>query len=92
VRQFLSNVYIIICELCNDRPTDDQHAHLLTPAFALSGSASSQAPSYENMSSSELEAFLTEMEPDIRAADRDMREIEILEKKGVTTAGKLPGT
>jgi len=42
------------------------------------------------MSSSELEAFLTEMEPDIRAADRDMREIEILEKKGVTTAGKLP--
>lgn len=79
-------------DICNDRPTDDQHAHLLTPAFALSGSASSQAPSYENMSSSELEAFLTEMEPDIRAADRDMREIEILEKKGVTTAGKLPGT
>lgn len=68
----------------------DQHAHLLTPAFALSGSASSHAPSYENMSSSELEAFLTEMEPDIRAADRDMREIEILEKKGVTNAGKLP--
>ena len=44
------------------------------------------------MTSSELEAFLAEMEPDIRAADRDMREIEALEKKGVTGAGKLPGT
>jgi hypothetical protein len=70
--------------------SDDQHAHLLTPAFALSGST--QPPSYENMSPNELEAFLVEMEPDIRAADRDMREIEMLEKKGVTSAGKLPGT
>ena len=51
---------------------------------------SSEALSYENMTSSELEAFLAEMEPDIRAADRDMREIEALEKKGVTGAGKLP--
>ncbi|KAH7914832.1 hypothetical protein BJ138DRAFT_1177012 [Hygrophoropsis aurantiaca] len=67
----------------------DQHAHLLTPAFALSGTLPGPAPSYENMSPEELEAFLTEMEPDIRAADRDMREIEALEKKGVTAAGKL---
>ena len=44
------------------------------------------------MSPSELDAFLAEMEPVIRAAERDMREIEILEKKGVTEAGKLPGT
>lgn len=44
------------------------------------------------MSPNELEAFLTEMEPDIRTADRDMREIEVLEKKGVTEAGKLAGT
>lgn len=44
------------------------------------------------MSPNELEAFLAELEPDIRAADRDMREIEMLEKKGVTAAGKLPGT
>ncbi|KAH7923972.1 hypothetical protein BV22DRAFT_1105772 [Leucogyrophana mollusca] len=67
----------------------DQHAHLLTPAFALSGTLPGPAPSYENMSPEELEAFLAEMEPDIRAADRDMREIEVLEKKGVTAAGKL---
>ena len=46
-------------------------------------------PSYENMSSSELEAFLAEMEPDIRAAERDLREIELLEKKDVVSAGKL---
>ncbi|KAJ6610211.1 hypothetical protein B0H10DRAFT_2166111 [Mycena sp. CBHHK59/15] len=62
----------------------DQHAHLLTPSFALS-----EAPTYESMSASELEAFLMEMEPDIRAAERDMQEIEALEKKGVTGAGKL---
>jgi len=62
----------------------DQHAHLLTPDFALA-----EAPTYESMSGSELEAFLVEMEPDIRAAERDMQEIEALEKKGVTGAGKL---
>lgn len=44
------------------------------------------------MSSSELEAFLTEMEPDIRAAEREMREIELLEKKGATAPGRLLGT
>lgn len=64
---------------------------MLTPAFALSGSLPGPAPSYENMSPDELEAFLVEMEPDIRAADRDMREIEMLTKKGVTGAGKLTG-
>jgi hypothetical protein len=41
------------------------------------------------MSPEEVEALLVEMEPEIRAADRDMREIEILEQKGVTAAGKL---
>lgn len=43
------------------------------------------------MSPEEFEALLQEMEPDIRAADRDMREIELLERKGVTGAGKLAG-
>jgi len=66
----------------------DQYAHLLTPAFALSG-ALPEPPTYDDMSSEELDAFLTEMEPDIRAADRDMREIEVLVQKGVTKAGKL---
>jgi len=46
-------------------------------------------PSYENMTPSEFETFLQEMEPDIRAADRDMREIEALDQKGVATVGKL---
>ena len=66
---------------------DEQHAHLLTPAFALSGTL---PPSYETMTPAELEAMLAEMEPDIRAADRDLREIELLEKKDITGAGKLP--
>lgn len=68
--------------------TDDQYAHLLTPAFALSG-AIPEPPTYDDMSSEELDAFLTEMEPDIRTADRDLREIEVLVQKGITEAGKL---
>lgn len=52
--------------------------------------ADASAP-YESMSPIELEALLAEMEPDIRAADQDMREIEMLEKKGVTGPGKLAG-
>ncbi|KAI0083480.1 hypothetical protein BDY19DRAFT_900274 [Irpex rosettiformis] len=68
----------------------DQYQKYLTPAFALSGIIPTSTPLYENMSPNELEAFLTEMGPDIRAADRDLREIEMLESKDVTAAGKLP--
>ncbi|KAF8141547.1 hypothetical protein EV363DRAFT_1149980 [Boletus edulis] len=67
----------------------DQHAQWLTPAFTLSGTLPGPAPTYEHMSPEELEALLSEMEPDIRAADRDMREIERFEQKGVLSAGKL---
>jgi len=67
----------------------DQYAQLLTPAFALSGTRPGPAPTDEKMSAEEVEALLAEMEPDIRAADRDMREIELLEQKGVLSAGKL---
>jgi hypothetical protein len=67
----------------------DQHARLLTPAFALSGTMPGPAPTYEGMSAEELEALLSDMEPDVRAADRDMREIELLEQRGVLSAGKL---
>jgi len=69
---------------------DDQHSHLLTPSFALSGIVP-DPPTYDKMTPEEVSAFLTEMEPDIRAADRDMLEIDTLEKKGVLGAGKLPG-
>ena len=69
---------------------DDQHAHLLTPAFALSGILP-DPPTYDEMTSEELTVFLMEMESDIRAADRDMLEIKELEKKGVLESGKLPG-
>jgi len=70
---------------------DDQHSHLLTPSFALSGILQ-DPPAYDKMTPEEIFAFLTEMEPDIRAADRDMLEIDTLEKKGILGAGKLPGT
>jgi len=43
------------------------------------------------MTTEEINAFLNEMEPDIRAADRDLLEIAALEKKDVLGAGKLPG-
>ncbi|KAF8532012.1 hypothetical protein JB92DRAFT_3080807 [Gautieria morchelliformis] len=69
----------------------DEHAQFLTPSFALSGlsNSSSAPPSYSSMSSTELDAFLSEMEVEIRAADRDLREVDALEKRGVTGAGKL---
>ncbi|KDR80755.1 hypothetical protein GALMADRAFT_207733 [Galerina marginata CBS 339.88] len=67
----------------------NQNAHLLTPSFALSGILP-DPPTYDNMSAEEINALLAEMEPDIRAADRDMLEIDALEKKGVTGAGNLP--
>lgn len=43
------------------------------------------------MSSSEIDALLSEMEADIQNADRDLREIDELVKRGITGAGKLPG-
>ncbi|KAG7093695.1 hypothetical protein E1B28_007350 [Marasmius oreades] len=66
----------------------DQHAQFLTPSFALSG-LTSDGPTYDNMSPSDFETYMKELENDIRSADRDMREIEALEAKGVTGAGKL---
>jgi len=66
----------------------DQHAQILTPSFALSGLP--DPPQYASMTSEELDVFLEDMEPEIRSADRDLREIEILEKRGVLGAGKLP--
>lgn len=70
--------------------TDEQHSNLLNPTFALSATLQTSPPSYDSMSSAELEALLTEMEADVRAADRDLREIEMLENKDVTAAGRLP--
>ncbi|KAH9033342.1 hypothetical protein EDB85DRAFT_2073780 [Lactarius pseudohatsudake] len=68
----------------------EQHAQYLTPAFALSGTLPTIAPpEYADMSPAELAAVAAELEPDIRAADNDMREIEALQKRGVTGAGSL---
>ena len=55
------------------------------------GLNSSLLPLYENLSPEELEAYLAEMESDVRAADRDMLEIETLVRRGVTGAGRLGG-
>ena len=60
------------------------------PSFVLSD-AVPEPPTYDKMSAEELDAYLTEMEPEIRTADRDMLEVEALEKKGVTGAGRLLG-
>ncbi|KAH9167768.1 hypothetical protein EDB89DRAFT_1995481 [Lactarius sanguifluus] len=68
----------------------EQHAQYLTPAFALSGTLPTIAPpEYADMSPAELAAVAAELEPDIRVADNDMREIEALQKRGVTGAGSL---
>ncbi|KAG8695934.1 hypothetical protein FRC08_007458 [Ceratobasidium sp. 394] len=63
----------------------NQNAHLLTPAFAHG-----LVPASDAVSVADLEALLLESEADIRAADRDLREIAELESKGVLDAGKLP--
>lgn len=71
----------------------DEHEHILNPAFALAPTNNaSGVPSYDDMTESELDALLKDMEPDLRAADRDLREIQALDKRGVTGAGKLGGT
>jgi hypothetical protein len=48
-------------------------------------------PSYEELDESELEVLLRDMEPELRTADRDLREIQDLDKSGVTGAGRLAG-
>ncbi|KAF8602725.1 hypothetical protein BDV93DRAFT_545121 [Ceratobasidium sp. AG-I] len=64
----------------------NQNAHLLTPAFAHG-----LVPTPDTVSVSDLEALMLESEAEIRAADRDLREIAELESRGVLDAGKLPG-
>ena len=71
---------------------DEQHAQYLTPAFALSGTLPTiTPPDYKDMSPADLAALAAELEPDIRAADNDMREIDDLQRKGITGAGTLSG-
>jgi hypothetical protein len=71
---------------------DEQHAQYLTPAFALSGTLPTLTPpEYKDMSPADLAALAAELEPDIRSADNDMREIDDLQRKGITGAGMLSG-
>jgi hypothetical protein len=83
-------VYLYVTDLSFFLGIDDKHAPLLMPSFVLSDSVP-DPPTYDKMSAEELDAFLTEMEPEIRSADRDMLEVEALEKRGVTGAGRLLG-
>lgn len=59
--------------------------------LASSPLGASSAPSYEELSPSEFEVLVKELEPDIRSADRDLREIQALDKRGVAGSGKLVG-
>lgn len=68
----------------------EQHAQYLTPAFALSGTLPNiTPPEYKDMPPADLAALVAELEPDIRAADNDIREIDDLQRKGITGAGML---
>jgi len=67
----------------------DQHAQLLSPAFALSPSSSSDSAQLFDGSVGAFDALLADTEPDIRAADSALREIADLESAGVTGAGRL---
>jgi hypothetical protein len=100
----IANTYDVLrrfighCEPFSSPPTethnfaDEQHAQYLTPAFALSGTLPAiTPPEYNDMPLAELTALAAELEPDIRAADNDMREIGGLQQKGITSAGTLSG-
>ncbi|KAH7097247.1 hypothetical protein BKA62DRAFT_716997 [Auriculariales sp. MPI-PUGE-AT-0066] len=65
----------------------DTHAHLLSPAFALSPTSSSQDPSLAEFDG--FDALLADMESDIRSADSALREIAELDANGATGAGNL---
>lgn len=82
--------FLLLYRTLNRAQTDPQYAQYLNPSFAQSESSS--MPSYSSMTSEEFDALLAEMEPEIRNAERDMREIELLEKRDVLSAGKLVGT
>src|SRR5487761_1579200 len=82
-----SHHYTLSSSATHDNP-DDQHAQYLTPAFALSGTLPALTPpEYKDMSPADLAALAAELEPDIRSADNDMREIDDLQRKGTTGAG-----
>ncbi|KZS91838.1 hypothetical protein SISNIDRAFT_413577 [Sistotremastrum niveocremeum HHB9708] len=65
----------------------EQYPQYLNPSFALSGITPLVVqPSYSAMSTAEFEALLADIEPEIRDADRDLREIDILNQRGVAGA------
>jgi len=71
---------------------DSSNARYLTPSFALNDPDQpnpAEPPTIAMMSPSEFEVYLKDMEPEIRQAERDLREIDALEKRGVSAAGNL---
>lgn len=86
------NLLVCVETALRDVLLDDQYAQYLSPAFVLSGTVPSSTPTFQDMSPAELDAYLSELEPDIRSAERDMSKIETLVKsKDVLSAGKLGG-
>lgn len=86
-----SDIIVFIVDILMHLLLDNQYAHLLSPTAAISPVGSSEIPTYDTIPDQEFETLLAELELDIRAADRDLREIDALDSKGVSAAGKLPG-
>lgn len=72
---------------------DSSNRRYLTPSFALNDltdqSGNFEQPALSMMSPSEFEIYLKDIEPEIKQAERDLREIDSLEKRGVSAAGAL---
>lgn len=72
---------------------ESSNAKYLTPQFALNDITSqpgTQAMDIGSlMSPSEFAVYIKDLAPDIRQAERDLREIDALEKRGVSAAGVL---
>ncbi|KAF8328841.1 uncharacterized protein EI90DRAFT_3063759 [Cantharellus anzutake] len=69
--------------------TYEEYEQILAPMFASSPLGPANAPSFDELSPVEFEVLLKELEPDIRSADQDLREIQALDKRGVAGTGKL---
>ncbi|KAF8320066.1 hypothetical protein DL93DRAFT_2074393 [Clavulina sp. PMI_390] len=90
VQQQLDDVVQANSQLKRFMRNFDEYESILNPAFALAPTKNgSSSPSYEDMTDVELEALLKDMEPELRSADRDLREVQALDRRGVTGAGKL---
>lgn len=64
---------------------------MLVPQLSAAASQSNDALAGEDLGSHAKAALILDAEQDIRTFERELRDIDILEKRGAAGAGKLAG-